>query len=185
MSRIMKAWEQVLRDAITSDYDEQQFALLQIGMVLQRHNPHRMMESDAEEEALTRELLRLTLSPERQTDTVLYLAELARKKVTHADIFLYAMSNAQPRILVEPLLQLLIDIGANLKPDAIFQVLLALDSLIRHSDAHIQQTFITHDIIDLLDDWAELDDTIIADKADRIADKILDLTDEDDEEGDS
>ena len=115
MSRIMEAWEQVLREAVSSDYDEQQFALLQIGMVLQRHNPHLTMDSDAEEETLSRELLRLTLNHERQTDTVKYLTTLVQNKPKDADTFLYALSNAQPKILVEPLLELLLEVGEKLR----------------------------------------------------------------------
>src|SRR5690606_21191280 len=166
MSRIMEAWEQVLRDAISNDYDEQQFALLQIGMVLQRHNPNLGMDSDAEEETLSRELLRLTLNNERQAETVQYLTTLVRNKPKDADSFPEALSNAQAKILVEPLLQLLLDVGEKLKADAAYQALLALDGILKHADDTVTQAFNTHDIIPLLDDWSEDADELVANKAD-------------------
>lgn len=175
MSRVMAAWEQVLREAVSSDYDEQQFALLQIGLVLQRHNPHLMMDSDAEEEALSRELLRLTLNEQRQEDTVQYLITLVRNHPKNADIFLYSLTNAQSKILTEPLLQLLQDVGEKLNADAIFQSLTAVDNILKHSDENVIELLDKIDIIPLLDDWADGDDTIIANKADILADKIVDL----------
>lgn len=182
MSRIMEAWEQVLRDAISSDYDEQQYALLQIGMVLQRHNPNLTMDSDAEEETLSRELLRLSLNDERQADTVKYLVTLVEKKPKDADSFLYVLGNAKPKVLVEPLLQLLLDLGEKLKPDAAYQALNALAGVIKYSDDTVKQAFNQYDIIPLLDDWSESDDELVADKADLIADKIVDLLDDETEE---
>jgi len=179
MSRVMEAWEQVLRDAISSDYDEQQFALLQIGMVLQRHNPHLGMESDAEEEALSRELLRLALNEKRQADAVEYLVTLVRNKPKDADSFFYTLSNAQPKILAEPLLKLLLDVGKKLKPDAAFQALIALDGVVKNADETVIKALATYEIIPLLDDWSEReDDEILADKADTIAEKIVDLFDD-------
>ncbi|MEL6310289.1 MAG: hypothetical protein AAFQ52_19275 [Chloroflexota bacterium] len=72
-SRVMEAWEDVLKEAVSSDFDEQQFALVRIGMVLQRHNPRVQMPSDAPEDMLSRELIRLTLNERRQADAVEYL----------------------------------------------------------------------------------------------------------------
>lgn len=175
MSRVMEAWEQVLREAISSDYDEQQFALFQIGFVLQRHNPYVTLDSDAEEETLSRELLRLTLNEQRQLDTVNYLVTLIHKRTAEADLFLYALGNAQPKILAQPLLELLVAVGNKLKPDAIYQALLAVDGILKHMDDVLIPFFDKHDIIPLLDDWSDLDDDLIAKKADSIAEKIEDL----------
>lgn len=178
MSRIMEAWDEVLRNAVSGDYDEQQLALLQIGFVLQRHNPHITIDSDAPEEVLSRELLRLTLDEKRQADTVEYLIALVRKHPQEADSFLYALSNAQPKILIEPLLKLLLENGAKLKSDAIYQALIALDGILRHVDATVKSNLDTYDIIPLLDDWSESNDTLIANKADILADKIIGLLEE-------
>lgn len=181
MSRIIEAWEQVLREAVSSDYDEQQFALFQIGFVLQRHNPYVTLDSDAEEETLSRDLLRLTLNEQRQLDTVNYLVTLVHKRTAEADLFLYALGNAQPKILAEPLLELLGTVGNKLKPDAIYQALLAVDGILKNMDDALIPLFDTHDIIPLLDDWSELDDDLIAKKANSLADKIVDLFNEEDD----
>lgn len=182
MSRVMEAWEQVLRNAVSSDYDEQQFALLQISMVLQRHNPHLSIESDAEEETLSRELMRLALNEARQADAVEYLVELVRKKPKDADSFLFTLSNAQPKVLAEPLLKLLLDLGKKLKPDASYQALIALDGIVKYADDTVLKALDTYEIIPLLDDWSEReDDSLLADKADVIAEKIVDLFDDEDD----
>ncbi|MGB7339773.1 MAG: hypothetical protein WBC91_12840 [Phototrophicaceae bacterium] len=182
MSRIMEAWQLVLREAVSNDYDEQQFALHCISMVLQRHNPHLGMDSDAEEEALSRELLRLTLNHEKQAETVDYLVALIKQKPNEAESFLYGLSTAQPIVLAEPLVKLLLDVGSTFKKKAIFQALIALDSVVKYADDSVATIFDTYDLIPLLDDWADHEDDLIANKADVIADRILDLLDDDEEE---
>jgi hypothetical protein len=175
MSRILEAWEQILRDAVSRDFDEQQFALFQIGLILQRHNPLLKQESDAPQETLSRNLLRLTLDEERQRSAVDYLGALIRKYPKQADTFLFAMSNAQPKVLVEPLLLLLQDKGDTFKRDTIYQALMALDSAFKQDATIVKQFAPRYDISPLLDAWAEHDDSLIADKADLLAEKIENL----------
>lgn len=175
MSRIIEAWEQVLRDAVSTDYDEQQFALFQIGLILQRHNPHVKPESDAVEESLSRDLLRLSLNEERQRYAVDYLGALVRKYPKQADSFLFAMSNAQPKVLAEPLILLLQEMGKKFNRDAIYQALMSLDTLFKQDSEILKQTLQAHDILPLVDEWTEHSDKLIADKADLLAEKIEDL----------
>lgn len=175
MSKVMEAWEQVLRDAVSSDYDEQQFALLQIGFVLQRHNPQKQLESTAVEETLSRDLLRLALDESRQRDAVIYLAALVSKHTKQADSFLFAMSNAQAKILVEPLLGLLKEVGKKLKSDAIFQALLALDNGIKNGGDAVVPALEKHNILPVLEVWSENQDDVIAGKADILAERIKGL----------
>jgi hypothetical protein len=172
MSKIMEAWEQVLREAISQDYDEQQFALLQISYVLQRHNPQKKLESDAAEETLSRDLLRLALDESRQRDTVIYLAALVSKHTKQADSFLFAMSNAQAEILIEPLLGLLKELGKKLKTDAIFQALLALDGAIKNGGDAVVPALEKINILPVLAEWAKNKDDVIADKAEILTEKI-------------
>lgn len=175
MSRVMEAWQQVLRDAVSSDYDKQQFALFQIGFVLQRHNPHLTMDSDAEDETLSRDLLRLTLNEQKQLDTVNYLVTLVHKHTAQADLFLYALSNAQAKLLAEPLLELLVAVGNKLRPHAAYQALLAVDSILKITGDTYKSAFDTYYIVPILDDWSDLKDELIAKKADSVADKIIDM----------
>lgn len=172
MSRIMAAWEAVLREAIATDYDDQQNALFQIGLVLQRHNPHIKPESDVYEESLSRDLQRLALDENRQKDTVIYLAQLVKNHPKQADSFIFAMSNAQPKILIEPLLTLLQEVGAKLKTDAAYQALLALEGAIRDGGDTIASVLKAHDISGLLDTWADSSDDLLADKAVSVENRI-------------
>jgi hypothetical protein len=182
MSKIMEAWDQVLREAVSQDYDEQQFALLQISYVLQRHNPQKKLESDAAEETLSRELLRLALDESRQRDTVIYLCALVSKYPKQADSFLFAMSNAQAKILVDPLLDLLKVIGKKLNTDAIFQALLALDAAIKNGGDAVVPALQKHNILPLLETWADNKDELVAEKADILAEKIEGLLEKGKEE---
>ena len=175
MSRIMEAWEAVLREAIAADYDDQQNALFQIGLVLQRHNPHIKPESDIYEESLSRELQRLTLDEKRQTDTVIYLAQLVKNHPKQADSFFFAMSNAQPKVLLSPLLTLLLEVGKKLNSDAAYQALLALDSAIRDGGDTVATALKANDISGLLDTWADSSDDLLADKAISVENKIAKL----------
>lgn len=175
MSRVMEAWQQVLSEAVSSDYDKQQFALFQIGFVLQRHNPHLTMDSDAEDETLSRNLLRLTLNEQKQQDTVNYLVSLIHKHTAQADLFLYALNNAQPKLVVEPLLKLLVAVGNKLRPHAAYQALLAIDNILKLTGDTYKSLFDTNYIIPTLDDWSDLKDDLIAKKADSVADKIIDM----------
>ncbi|MDQ7024581.1 MAG: hypothetical protein Q9P01_12060 [Anaerolineae bacterium] len=175
MSRIMQAWEALLRDAISTDYDKQQNALFQIGLILQRHNPHVVPDSDIYEESLSRELLRLTLNETRQTDTVIYLLQLVKNHPKQADSFFFSLSNTQPKILIEPLLTLLQEIGAKLNTAAAYQALIALEGAIRNRGDAIIPTLKVHDISALLNDWAGRKDDLLAEKAKNVDNRIKKL----------
>lgn len=177
MSKIMQAWEQVLREAVSSEYDEREFALFQIGLVLQRHNPHVTPDSDVYEESLSRELLRLRLDEKRQRDTVTYLVTLARQKPKQAATLLFALSNAQPNVLVQPLLALLHDVGAQFDGNGAYQALLALEGVLKYEPETFQQAAQKQDITGRLEAWAEADDELLADKADLLLGKIEKLRD--------
>lgn len=166
MSRVMEAWEQLLRDAVASDYDEQQRALFQIGLVLQRHNRAITPESDMQEEHLERELLRLTLNEQRQRDTLTYLATLVRNKAASAAPLLFAMSNAQPQLLAEPLVGLMHSASDKWNIEASYQALLALEAVLKQAPNELKRALLKHNIRPLLDNWAEADDELLADKAD-------------------
>lgn len=172
MSRVMQAWEQVLRDAVSSDYDEQQHAVFQIGLVLGRHNPQFKPVSDMDEEGLSRELLRLTLNEKRQGDAIAYLITLVRNEPRKADVFLFALSNAQPKLLVESLFATLAAVGKTFGIDGAFQALMLLDNVIKQAPDIVRLAAQKHDITPLLDTWAESDDDTLADKADLTLNRI-------------
>jgi hypothetical protein len=175
MSRVMDAWNEVLREAVSGDYDDQQFALFQIGLILQRHNPYIQPESDVHEETLSRELLRLTLNHDRQSAAVEYLAELAQRQPENADSFLYAMSNAQPMILAEPLLDLMLSQGATWDDSTAYQALRALNGCLLHGDDDVLQQIQDPALNPLLEQWADSDDALLSAKATSIQNKLHNL----------
>lgn len=171
----MQAWEAVLREAISSDEDEREFALFQIGLVLQRHNRTTTIESDVHEETLSRELMRLALSPQRQQDTVEYLTTLVRNHPKHADGYLFVLSNAQPAILAEPLFILVAEAGAKFNKKAQYHAVVALESVLRHADDTVQSALNNHDVTDILSAWEESSDDLLASRTSRVLDMIEDI----------
>jgi hypothetical protein len=172
---MIEAWDQLLRDAISKDFDTQQFALFQIGLVLQRHNPYVKPESDVYEETLSRDLLRLALDEKRQLDAVVYLMTLVRNYPGVADGILFAAGNAQPKILSTPLLNLLKEIGTKLKGDATYQALLALDGVLKVGGDSVRDAFKQVDLASLLEKWAESGDELTAEKAGKVQRQITRL----------
>lgn len=172
MSKIIEAWEEVLREAISKDFDDQQFALFQIGLVLRRHNPFMTPDTDMIEESLPRELLRLALNYDRQRDVVIYLAALVKNHPRQADLFLFALSNAHPDVLVDPLLTLLQELGEKLKPDAAYQAILAIESMLRANTETVKAGFKKHDILSILDTWINSHDELVGDRSASLASRI-------------
>jgi hypothetical protein len=175
MSRVMDAWNAVLREAVSQDYDEQQFALFQIGLILQRHNPHVQPESDVHQETLSRELLRLTLNHDRQRAAVEYLADSVARYPENADSFLFAMGNAQPMILVEPLLDVIQQHGGTWDANTAYQALLALHGCLRHGDETVKQAIQDAPLDPLLTKWADSSDELLSEKAQVVQRRIQNL----------
>ena len=171
----MDAWNEVLREAVSGDYDDQQFALFQIALILQRHNPHIRAESDVPDETLSRELLRLSLNHDRQETTVEYLAELVQRQPEQADSFLYAMSNAQPMILVTPLLKLMLSQGMTWDDATAYQALRALNGCLLHGDDDVLQQIQDAALDALLETWANSDDDLLSAKAESVENKLHNL----------
>jgi len=172
MSRIMQAWEEVLREAISSDFDERQFALFQIGLILQRHNPNIPKESDVYEETLSRELLRLALDENRQRDTATYLATLIEKRPQDAASLFYALSQAQAHIMAQPLLDTVLAQHKKFDKDAIYHALLALENVLRGDEETANIVKKSTRLQGLLHKWEEHDDDLIAGKAESLLKKI-------------
>ncbi len=172
MSRIMQAWEELLREAISSDFDEQQFALFQIGLILQRHNPTVPKESDVYEETLSRELLRLTLDESRQKDTVTYLVTLLQTQPQAAASLLYALSQAQPQLVAQPLRDAILAQHKKFDNEAIYQALLALDTVRKNDDDTAELLAKSTRLQGLLTKWSDHDDDLIGGKAENLLKKL-------------
>lgn len=175
MSKLMEAWDRVLQEAASKDFDKQENALFQIGLILQRHNPHMTPDSDVYEESLSRELLRLALDEQRQHDAVMYLIVLSTKDNSAAASCLFAMSNAQAKVLAEPLLNFMKSHGAKMRPSVAYQALMGLDNLFKFGDEAVLAQIKKADLLDLVDTWSKSKDTLLAVKADGLAAKLEDL----------
>lgn len=165
MSKLLAAWDELLDQAENGDYDEQQDALFQIGLILERHNPAIEGENDLYEESLSRELLRLTLAPSRQTEVLNQLLAWASQDASVADACLYAVSRADVKLMIGHLLEFLHQQGARLKPDAAYQAVTALDICIRSGKQVVIDALATNKPDALLDEWQDDDDDLLADKA--------------------
>jgi hypothetical protein len=168
----LEAWEELLRQAIAKDFDEQQHALFQIGLVLERHSRPNMDAAGLYDENLSRELLRLTLDDDRQAAAALYLATLVRTKPDDAETFLYALGKAKPAAMITPLLTLMQERGTALLPEAAYQAVVALDTCLKAGGDVITAAVKAHDPSDILDEWAENKDPMLSARADLVLEKV-------------
>lgn len=178
MSRIMEAWNELLREAVARDFDEQQFALFRIGLVLQRHNPQVVPDSDIYEESLSRELLRLTLNHQRQTDTITYLLTLVENQKQVADSILFALGNAQPQLLVGPLSESIVRVGAKWNEAAAHQAVVALNSALQLDPTSVEKIENRDALYNQLESWEAEGSDDLSDRAAAVLDFLDATTDE-------
>jgi hypothetical protein len=162
----LEAWEELLRDAVSSDEDEQENALFLIGLILERHHKPNPDAPDLYESHLSRELLRLVLADNRQQAAVVYLAKLVETQPDAAPSALYALRRAKPVFYIEPLLQMLAKHGKSLSSDAAYEACEALINCAKQAPANLKDVLAANDPTDLLDHWAEIGDENLADRAD-------------------
>lgn len=172
MSRPISAWEDLMREATSSDYDEMQDAMFRLSLVLERHNyPHRISEQ-LYEEYLSRDLLRLTLDERRQREVVNFLVAMARARRVDADTFLFALARVRPDLIVEPLLKLMQEHGASWNDEAKMEAVNALNAVLKAKPEGLVGLLRAFDPSSLLDDWAQGDDDGLADEADFVLGKV-------------
>jgi hypothetical protein len=162
----LEAWEDLLRDAVSSDEDEQENALFLIGLILERHHKPNPDAPDLYESHLSRDLLRLVLADNRQQAAVIYLAKLVETQPDAASSALYALRRAKPAFYMAPLLQLLAKHGKSLNADAAYEACEALIACAKNPPVNLKEMLAGFDPTDLLDHWAETGDEDLADRAD-------------------
>lgn len=168
----LEAWEELLRDAVSSDEDEQENALFLIGLVLERHHKPNSDAPDLYESNLSRELQRLVLAENRQQAAVIYLAKLVETEPDAAPSALYALRRAKPAIYVEPLLAMLAKHGKSLDPDAAYEACEALLTCGKNPPPNLREALKAYDPTPLLDHWAEMGNEDLADRADWTLEKL-------------
>lgn len=175
MNRQLSAWEELLKEATSVDYDEMQDAMFRVSLVLERHNYPKKMTEELYEEYLPRELLRLVLDEKRQADTIDFLVGMVRGRKEDADTFLYAMAKAKPTLILEPLLKLYQDFGERWYAEAKLEAVTALDLALKATGENAAELLAQYDPSELLDEWADDPNEELADKADRVLEKIENL----------
>ncbi|MGB1285465.1 MAG: hypothetical protein ACPG7F_02935 [Aggregatilineales bacterium] len=178
MSRIMQAWERVLNNAVAQDFDTQQDAIFQIGLVLERHHQPNMDAGHLYEDNLPRELQRLTLNEKRQQDAVHYLASMAAQHPGKADGFIYAMGRARPALMIDALLALIAAQDTRMNDAAAYQSVQALLNCLKNPDDTVRAALEQSDPTDTLEAWAERDDDELVAATERALARLDDLFDE-------
>lgn len=165
-------WEDLLREAVSSNDDDQENALFQIGLILERHNRPNTDIPELYEDHLSRDLLRLVLPEVRQRAAVVYLAKLVETQPAAAASALYALRRAKPLYYIEPLLSLLAERGKTLKPDVAYEAAEALLTCAKNPPSNLEEALQAYNPSALLDEWAEGKDDELADKADWALEKL-------------
>lgn len=172
MSRILEAWEELQREAMSTDYDEQQHAVFKIALILERHNNPKRISDELYEENLSRELLRLTLDDKRQRDAVNFLAAMVRANDANAESFLYAIGRSKPALYADVLLKLLRERGRKWTPEAGYEAVSALDACLRADLSDMKALLQAYDPSEVLDEWAETHDDDFGAYADRVLERV-------------
>lgn len=173
MSRIIETWQELLRQAIARDEDTRQYAVFQIALILERHHQPNQDAPDLYEENLSRDLLRLTLSHERQNDAIQYLLQLTTNHPARADAYLYAVASANPALTTPLLLPWLQDHASQLQASAIYQIVMALTRAWRLDDASLQAQIRDHaTTLQYLEQWANHADEDLAHRAEQLYELI-------------
>jgi hypothetical protein len=175
MNRMVEAWEGLLREATSQDYDEMQDAMFKVGLVLERHNYPNAMNSELYEEYLSRELLRLVLDDKRQSEAIDFLVAMVKARKQDADTFLYAMGKCKPTLVIAPLLMLINDLGNKWNNEGAYEAVVALDNCLKATDDSVKDAIRANDPSQQLDAWAEANTEDLAIRADRVLEKVEDL----------
>jgi len=169
----MEAWEQLQRDATSTDYDEQQNAVFKMALVLERHNNPKRIPAELYEENLSRELLRLTLDDKRQQGAVFFFVAMVKANDANAEAFLFAMGKCKPVHYAEGLLKLMRERGRKWTIEACHEAVSALDACLKADIDNLKALLVANDPSSLLDEWAEReDDEDLASYSDRVLERI-------------
>ncbi|MAU10746.1 MAG: hypothetical protein CL607_13060 [Anaerolineaceae bacterium] len=165
MSRLLAAWDELLQSALDGDFDEQQAAIFQIGLILERHNPAITGEQDIYDEELSRDLQRLMLAKDRLVDTINKLLNWATTRKAPADACLFAVSHAPASLVLRPFFAFLVKRGAALDDAAAYVATQIIDDCVRQEPQQVAKMPSLDTVIALLEDWQDAEDDLLADKA--------------------
>ena len=172
MSRLIDAWNNLLTDAVTNDFDEQEYACFRVALVLDRHNTPHQLDPILYEDNLSRELLRLTLDQRRQGDAVDYLAKLTENHPERAATTLFALTKANASLMLPQLLQLISSQGQNWQDNARIEAVNGLRAAIRQDQSHIKTIQQHPSVLPIIESWIDASDPTLATRAENLYDRL-------------
>ncbi len=127
----MRALEDLLTLSASNDFDQREYAMFQLGLVLDRSN----LEADDELAArtLSREQLRLRLSSDEQEMVAEHLSQLALRLKESRASAIWTLGKVEGAVLLGPLLALIKSIGEQLSDEAAYQACHALSKCLEKS----------------------------------------------------
>lgn len=129
----MRALEDLLGQLSSNDFDEREYALFQLGLILDRSN----LEADDELAArsLSREQLRLRLSSDEQQMVAEDLSQLALRLSESRASAVWTLGKVEGVVLLGPLLALIEATGEQLSDEAAYQACCALRKCLEKGDS--------------------------------------------------
>lgn len=122
--RRLRALEDLLSQLDSNDFDKREFALFQLGLMLDRSSP--AADAELAERALSREHLRLRLSSDEQATVAAKLSQLALRSKESSASAIWTLSKVEAGVLLGPLLALIETLGEQLADEASYQACRAL-----------------------------------------------------------
>lgn len=173
-SRRMAAFNQLLSLAQSSDFDEREYALLQIALVMEQSNLEDHTHTpDIYAGNLSRELLGLQLDRADQERVVSELVRLIVSSSKNRETLYWALGKTRPEIGLPALLSLLAAQGKQLDDETAYQAVLALDSFIKGMpEADCLEQVSLNDPQPLLKQWAKSADERLARLAVRLVERF-------------
>ncbi|MCY4019898.1 MAG: hypothetical protein OXG39_10875 [Chloroflexi bacterium] len=130
--RRMRALEDLLRQLDANDFDEREYALFQLGLILDRSNLEEGDELAAR--SLSREQLRLRLSRQEQKMVAEDLSGLALRVKEGRASAIWTLGKVERVALMGPLLALIETVGEQLADEAAYQACCALGKCLEKED---------------------------------------------------
>lgn len=122
--RRLRALEDLLARSASNDFDQREYALFQLGLILDRSNIEELDE--LADRALSRELLRLRLSSDEQAMVAERLSQLVLHMAESRASAIWTLGKVDGAALLGPLLALVEAIGEQLSDEAAYQACRAL-----------------------------------------------------------
>ncbi len=152
----MRALEDLLARLASNDFDRREYALFQLGLILDWSNLEEGVELAAR--ALSREQLRLRLSSDEQEMVADHLLQLALRLKESRASAIWTLGKVEGVVLLGPLLALIKAIGEQLSDEAAYQACCALGKCLAEGNsisAPVRASLRDAKLMLILDRWRQ------------------------------